>query len=183
MARNAVGLIELSSIAAGYAVCDAMLKASDVELVLSRTICSGKYLVLVRGNVADVDAAVEAGRSTGDFSIIDAGVIANVHEDLFPAISGTSNVTELEAIGVLEAFSVGSMIEGADAMAKAANVRLVEVRLAMALGGKAFTTVTGSVAAVRAAIDAGANAIARKGMLVNKVIIPQPRPELLRDMI
>jgi microcompartment protein CcmL/EutN len=53
----------------------------------------------------------------------------------------------------------------------------------MALGGKAFVTMTGDVAAVEAAVDAGAAMIARKGMLVNKVVIPRPRPELLTEMI
>ena len=90
---------------------------------------------------------------------------------------------KLEALGILESFSVASLIEGADAMAKAANVRLIEVRLAMALGGKAFAMVTGSVSAVRAAVEAGAQMIARKGLLVNKVVIPQPRPELLTELI
>jgi len=173
VARNSIGLIELSSIAAGFEVCDAMLKAADVELVLARTICSGKYMVLVRGDVAAVRAAVDAGCQAGDFSVIDTFVIPNVHEDVFPAISGTA----------MEAFSVASLIEAADAMAKAANVRLMEVRLAMALGGKAFASCTGSVAAVRAAVEAGAQTVARKGLLVNKVVIPQPRPELLREMI
>ncbi len=183
MASNSIGLIELSSIAAGFQVCDAMLKAADVELVLSRTICSGKYMVLVRGDVAGVESAVQAGCQTGDFSVIDTFVIPNVHEDIFPAISGTTNVGQLEALGIIESFSVASLIEGADAMAKAANVQLVEVRLAMALGGKAFASVTGSVSAVRSAVEAGAQAIGRKGLLVNKVVIPQPRPELLREMI
>ena len=41
--------------------CDAMLKAADVDLVLSRSICSGKYMVMVRGDVAAVQAAVSAG--------------------------------------------------------------------------------------------------------------------------
>ena len=68
-------------------------------------------------------------------------------------------------------------------MAKAAHVRLVEVRLAMALGGKAFASVTGSVSAVKSAVEAGAQAVARKGMLVNKVVIAQPRAELFREMI
>jgi microcompartment protein CcmL/EutN len=86
-------------------------------------------------------------------------------------------------LGIIESFSVASLIEGADAMAKSANIQLVEVRLAMALGGKAFASCTGSVAAVRAAVEAGAQAIARKGLLVNKVIIPQPRAELLNEMI
>jgi microcompartment protein CcmL/EutN len=176
-------LIELGSIAAGFEVCDAMLKTADVELVLARTICSGKYMILIRGDTGAVRAAVEAGSQAGHFSIIDTFIIPNVHPSIFPAISGTAKVEALEALGVIESFSVASLIEGADAMAKAANVRLVEVRLAMALGGKAFASVTGSVAAVRAAVEAGAAVIARKGLLVNKVVIPQPRPELLSEMI
>ncbi len=183
MARNSIGLIELGSIAAGYEVTDAMLKAADVELLLARSICSGKYMVMVRGDVAAVDASVEAGSRAGSFSLVDRFVIPNVHESVFPALSGTARVETLEALGILESFSVASLIEGADAAAKAAAVRLIEIRLAMALGGKAFATLTGSVAAVRNAVEAGAQLIGRKGLLVNKVVIPQPRPELLSEMI
>lgn len=164
-------------------MCDAMLKMADVELVLARTICSGKYMVLVRGDVAAVESAVEAGNRAGDFSVIDCFVIPNVHESVFPALSGLGKTERMESLGIIESFSVASLIEGADAMAKSANVRLTEVRLAMALGGKAFAICTGSVAAVTAAVEAGARAIAVKGMLVNKVVIAQPRPELLSEMI
>ncbi len=183
MARNSIGLIELGSIAAGYEVTDAMLKAADVELLLARSICSGKYMVMVRGDVAAVEASVEAGSRAGNFSLVDRFVIPNVHESVFPALSGTARVEALEALGILESFSVASLIEGADAAAKAAAVRLIEIRLAMALGGKAFVTLTGNVAAVRSAVEAGAQVIGRKGLLVNKVVIPQPRPELLSEMI
>jgi microcompartment protein CcmL/EutN len=41
----------------------------------------------------------------------------------------------------------------------------------------------GSVAAVQSAVEAGAQVIGAKGMLVNKVVIPSPRPELLNEMI
>ena len=181
--KNSIGLIEMGSIAGGFLVCDAMLKAADVELVLARTICSGKYMVLIRGDVGSVEAAVRAGQAAGSFSIIDTFLIPNVHESIFPAIAGITKVNALEALGIIESFSVASLIEGADAMAKTAQVQLVEVRLAMALGGKAFASVTGSVAAVTAAVEAGAAMIGRKGLLVNKVIIPQPRPELLNEMI
>lgn len=183
MARNSIGLIELSSIASGFAVTDAMLKASDVELVVARSICSGKYMVMIRGDVAAVESAVEAGTTTGAFSIVDSFIIPNVHDDIFPALSGTSASGQMEALGILESFSVASLIEGADAMAKTANVRLVEVRLAMALGGKAFAVITGSVSAVNSAIEAGARMVGRKGLLVNKVVIASPRPELLKEMI
>jgi microcompartment protein CcmL/EutN len=51
--RNAIGIVELSSIAAGFAVTDAMLKAGDVEVLVARTICSGKYLSMIGGSVSD----------------------------------------------------------------------------------------------------------------------------------
>jgi microcompartment protein CcmL/EutN len=165
MAYNSLGLIELTSIAAGFQSCDAMLKAANVELVLSRSICSGKYMVMVRGDVAAVQAAVSAGTSAGHFSVIDSFVIPNLHESVFPAISGASKVEEMEALGIVESFSVASLIEGADAAVKAANVQLIEIRLAMALGGKAFVTMTGNVAAVQAGVDAGAQVVARRACL------------------
>jgi microcompartment protein CcmL/EutN len=92
-------------------------------------------------------------------------------------------VEVLDALGIVESFSVASLIEGADAAVKAANVQLIEIRLAMALGGKAFVTLTGNVAAVQSAVDAAAQMVGQKGMLVNKVVIPSPRPELLNEMI
>ena len=99
MAKNSIGLIEMSSIAAGFQVCDAMLKAADVELVLARTICSGKYMVLVRGEMGAIQAAVEAGCREGDFSVIDTFQIPNVHESIFPALSGISEVGETGIAG------------------------------------------------------------------------------------
>ena len=183
MAKNSIGLVELGSIAAGFQVCDAMLKTSAVELVLSRSICSGKYMVMVAGDVAAVQSAVDVGSRAGSFSTIDRFVIANLHESILPAISGTNKVEALEALGVLESFSVASLIEGADAAVKAADVKLIEIRLAMALGGKAFATMTGSVASVQSAVEAGARVIADRGLLVNKVVIPRPRRELLSEMI
>lgn len=183
MPNNCIGLIELSSIAAGFAVTDAMLKAASCELVLARTICSGKYMVLVRGDVAAVQAAVDAGTAEGDFSVVDCFVIPNIHEQVFRALSGTNRNAPMEALGVVESFSVASLIEGADAAVKAANVELLEVRLAMAMGGKAFCTLTGNVAAVQSAVDAGAEVVAAKGLLVNRVVIPNPRPELMSEMI
>ena len=183
MIKNSIGLIELSSIAAGFQVTDAMLKAADVELVLARSICSGKYMVMVRGEVGAIEASVSAGIKAGTFSVIDSFVIPNIHDSVFTAIAGTSKVEALEALGVVESFSVASLIEGADAAAKAANVELIEIRLAMALGGKAFVTLTGDVAAVQSAVEAGSQIVAQKGMLVNRVVIPRPRAELLTEMI
>src|ERR1041385_7258064 len=162
MARNSIGLIELGSIAAGFEVCDAMLKTADVELLLSRSICSGKYMVMIRGDVAAVESSVKAGSRAGHFSIIDTMIIPNVHDEIFPALNGSNKVEALEALGIIESFSVASLIEGADAAVKSANITLIEIRLAMALGGKAFATMTGNVAAVQSAVDAAAAVVGQR---------------------
>jgi len=180
---NSLALIELTSIAAGMQAADIMLKTSEVELILSRTICSGKYIVLIGGEVAAVQTSLDNAIKNLDFAVIDSFVIPNVHPDIFPALSGHSNVNELESLGIIESFSVASLIEGADAAVKSASVKLIEIRLAMALGCKAFCTLTGEVAAVTSAVDAGAKVIADRGLLVNKVVIPHPRKELLSEMI
>ncbi|HAH05189.1 MAG TPA: propanediol utilization protein [Elusimicrobia bacterium] len=181
--KNAIGGVELSSMAKGFEAADAMLKASSVELVLSRTICPGKYAVLVAGDVADVRASVEAGVARAAESHVDSFLIPNLHPDVFPAIAGTSGVSKLEALGIVETFSIASLIEAADAAVKAASVKLIEVRLAMAMGGKAFVTFTGSVADVETAAMVAAASAGEKGLLVQKVVIPQPRPELLTELI
>lgn len=183
MELNSLGLVEMSSIAAGMEAADIMLKTSEVELIISRSICSGKYMVLIGGDVAAVQTAVETASQTIDYALIDTFVIPNVHRDIFPALSGHTNVKELQSLGILESFSVASLIEGADAAVKSASVQLLEIRLAMALGGKAFCTITGDVAAVQSAIDTGAKLISEKGLLVNKVVIAQPRKELLSELI
>ncbi len=180
--NNAIGGVELSSVAKGLEAADAMLKTSRIKLLLSRTICPGKYIILAAGEVGDVSAAVEAGAAKAAHALVDSFVIPNIHPEVFPAIEGTTVVEGLEALGIIEVFSVSALIEAADAAVKAAPVKLIEIRLAMAIGGKAFVTLTGSVAAAETAVAAGAAVAAKKGLLVEKIVIPQPRPELLREI-
>src|SRR5947207_6703191 len=122
MAKNSIGLIELTSIASGFLACDAMLKAADVDLVLSRSICSGKYMVMVRGDVAAVEAAVSSGIAGTRFSVIDSFVIPNLHEPVFAALSGVTKVETLEALGIVESVAVAAAVEVADADVTAGNV-------------------------------------------------------------
>jgi microcompartment protein CcmL/EutN len=178
-----LGLVELSSIARGIETIDRMLKAAEVELVLARTICSGKYIVLISGDLHMVEASVSAGRDVAAECLIDDFIIQNVHPDVFPALSSTVVPENQEALGILESFSVAALIEAIDAVAKAAPVEMVECRLAMALGGKAFLVFTGDVAAVRESVEAGAEIISARGLLVNKIVIPDPRPELFETLL
>ena len=178
-----LALIELSSICRGIETADRMLKAAEVELVMARSICSGKYIVLVTGELHDVEASIEAGLSVAKECTVDHFIIPDVHPDVFPALSSTNVLDKRGALGVLESFSVAALVESIDAVAKVAPVGMVECRLAMALGGKAFLVFTGDVEAVNYAIEAGAQVIERKGLLVNKVVIPSPRDEIFDTLI
>ena len=66
---------------------------------------------------------------------------------------------------------------------KAANVEIIEVRLGRGLGGKSFVIITGEVAAVRAAIDAGIHAENTEGLVVSNVVIPSPHPDMVRALM
>ena len=183
MKGAAIGIVEVSSIARGYQVADAVLKRADVEIVVNRTICPGKYMVLISGDVDAVNASIETGIQVGAHSVVDHFIIPNVHPDVFPAISGVAHLPELKALGVIESFSVASVIEAADAAVKAANIQLLNVHLAMAIGGKGFVVLTGEVGAVESAVEAGAAIIEKKGLLVEKVVIPSPRKEIIDEYI
>ena len=182
-AEPSVGLIESSSIAKGFEIADTMLKTANVEIIVNRTICPGKYMIMLGGDVDAVSSAVEAGRRVGAHTVVDDFVIANVHPTVFPAISGVSHLPDMKALGVVESFSVASIIEAADAAVKAASVKFITIHLAMAIGGKGFVTFTGDVAAVQAATDAGSAVIEKRGLLVEKVVIPSPRPEIVREFV
>ena len=73
-------------------------------------------------------------------------------------------------------------MNAADAAAKAAEIELLEVRLGRGLGGKSFILLTGEVAAVEAAVQAGTHTPNAEGMLVSSVVIPSPHAELLNSL-
>jgi microcompartment protein CcmL/EutN len=180
---TALGLVETSSIAKGFAIADAILKAGNVQLVVNRTICPGKYMIVVGGSVDAVSASIDSGVAVAAHTLVDHFVIANLHPAVFPAISGVSHLPDLQALGVIEGFSVASVIEAADIAVKTASVELVTIHLAMAIGGKGFVSFTGDVASVTDATNAGAEVLERKGLLVEKVVIPSPSRDVVREFI
>lgn len=177
---TAIGMVELTSIARGIETCDYMVKAAQVDLLRSSTVCPGKYMIIVGGETGDVRAAMAEGIKRGGELVVDTLMLPNVHEQLIPAISMTNQVDVRGAVGVLEFYSIASAIIAADVAAKAANITLIEVRTGYAIGGKGFVTLTGDVGAVRAAVEA-----ARKDaeLLVETTVIPRPDKQLFDALL
>ncbi|MBA2117913.1 BMC domain-containing protein [Bremerella alba] len=76
------------------------------------------------------------------------------------------------AIGLIETKGLVGLVEATDAMAKAANVKIVK-RVNIG-GGLVTTVVSGDVGSVRAAVEAGANAASQVGELAGSHILPRP---------
>jgi len=180
---TSIGLIELNSIAIGIETGDAMLKAAFVKLLRAATICPGKYIVLVYGDVDAVRASVKSGRDCGGENVIDHLIIPNIDPAVIPAIAAVTEVDAVDAVGVIETFSAASSIVAADLAAKAADVQLIEVRLANGIGGKSFVVLTGQVAAVQASVAAGAAHPREQGLLVKSVVIPSPHQDLKEALL
>lgn len=177
-----IGFLELNSIAQGVRAADAMLKAAEVRLLFARPGCPGKYYILVSGEVAAVQASLDAGVGEGGAHVLDQVVIPRVHPQVIAAIHMSTAFEQVNAVGVLEYFSVTAAIQGADAAVKAADVTLVEVRLGTGIGGKSYVILTGDVAAVEAAAAAGVEEASQSGTLVGQVVIPNPHWELFESL-
>lgn len=173
----AIGLLEMSSIARGVIACDAMVKRAAVTVVIAAPVCPGKFVILVEGVVADVEQAMQAGLYYTGPSHVDDLLLTQVHPQVLPAVRGTTKVESLNAIGIVETFTVAATVLGADAACKAADIELVEMRLAVGLGGKAYFTMTGEQHMVEAAIAAAVEKL-DGGLIIRTEIIPAPHSDM-----
>lgn len=180
---EAIGILESSSIAKGIEAADAVLKAADTALLYAKPVCPGKYTILFYGDVAAVSASLDAGEAVLDSHLVDSVVIPRVHPQVIQAISLSTSPEAVNAVGVMEFYSVTAAVYAADAAAKEADVTLLDVRLGVGIGGKSFAVLTGEVAAVEEAVRCGMSQGAEKGMAVGSVVIPSPRKEIFDALL
>lgn len=179
---KAIGMVEFTSIARGIYAADQMVKTSEVEIVTAGSVCPGKYIAIVQGDVAAVQDSVEVGERMADEFLVDSIIIPNVNPAVFPAITGATMPDSIQALGIMESFSLATMVIAADAILKSAELQPIEIRLGTGLGGKSFFTFTGDVAAVQTGIEAGKNIAEEKGLLVNAEVIPAPSKVLVASL-
>jgi microcompartment protein CcmL/EutN len=177
LAGPAVGLVETTSIARGLVVADAMVKKAPVALAFARPVTPGKHVVIVTGDVAEVDEAMQVGLRLAAHTLVDRLFLPQAHAALLRALAGGRRVAGLAALGIVETFSVASTLLAADAACKASEVELAELRLADGLGGKAYFIVTSTLDLVEAAV-AAAERIVEPGLLVTREIIAAPHEDL-----
>ena len=112
---------------------DEMLKSSNVKLVLATPVCPGKYIVILSGDVGAVENAVSVGKTIGGSYLISDYLIANVHENVFPAITGTIDIGKIDSLEIVETITAVASVIAGDTALKAANIELLEIRIAKGL--------------------------------------------------
>lgn len=181
--ESAVGVVEFRSIAIGIASVDIIVKASNVSIVDAKSICPGKYYIVFTGMAADVYNSYKTILAENEVFIIDACTIMNVYPQLLAALTQTSDIKNLNAIGVIETLTSPSIFLAADTAVKTSDVDLVEIRVARALGGKNFCVLNGDISSVKEAVLAGISYPKEKDFLVDYQIIASPHPELYRAIL
>jgi len=202
--RSALGLAEVPFLSTTALVADAMVKSADVRLLGFETTGNENLQIRIQGTVAAVNAALataEAGaRVLGVMAVTHC--LPNPEPSLRTAILNTPNAQNplyggrdqflptdfagpgdrpmnenQQALGILETQGLTALLEATDVMLKAANITLVGKEKI----GAAYVTVMirGDVAAVQAAIDAGAAAVDGLGKLIAAHVIPRPHGDLL----
>jgi microcompartment protein CcmL/EutN len=100
----ALALIEFDSIATGLHAGDAMAKRAPIARIVAGTVQPGHYLVLISGEVAEVEESLQAGREAGGARVIDTVFLPHVHPAVINALAGGRDVrsgTALAALGVI----------------------------------------------------------------------------------
>ncbi len=173
----ALALLEFSSIAAGVLAADAMVKRATLAVVHAGTVQPGRFLVLLGGEVAEVEESLKAGRETAPDTLSDHIFLPNVHPDVVHALSGGRSLKTDDALGIVETCTVPAAIHAADSGIKGAEVTLMEIRLADGLGGKGIVLFSGSVSDVEAALEI-TNGVLTESQKVRQVVISQLHPDI-----
>jgi microcompartment protein CcmL/EutN len=179
-----IAMLELSSVARGVEVADAVLKEAQVELLFSTPVQPGKYVLLFTGSVEDCRSALRRGHEAAQGALVDELLISQVHAQVPTALRRRGGTIEgqLDAIGVVETRTVASAVDAADVGLKAATVDLIDLRIANGLGGRSFCVFTGEVSDVRSSVGAASDRARAAGHLLDTTVIPQPHRDLSRHL-
>jgi carbon dioxide concentrating mechanism protein CcmO len=201
---SSLGFVEAPFLSISAMLAQEAANAADIRILGFEATGNENILIRLSGDVAQVRAALDAAEAlapvlgvpsiiTGTIPRPAAGFGPMIHfpnagnplyggRDQFlptdyPANPSSPNIMKPQAIGILETQGLTAILEATDAMLKAADVKLVGKEKI----GAAYVTVviSGDVAAVSAAIDAGKNAVGELGKVIAAHVIARPHDELI----
>lgn len=170
-----LGIIELTSIAKGLLVCDLMLKKAKVRLLRSGPVGCGKFMILVTGDEADLQEAVDLGREQAEPFLVSWTLIPNLHPQVLSALEGRKHPgNPTDAVGIIEGRALAALIQAGDRAVKTAAVLLFELTFDLDLGGKGYFTLGGSLADLDVAMDSAKAYLLSEDAFIHSEILARP---------
>jgi microcompartment protein CcmL/EutN len=178
---KALGMLETQGVSPLIVGTDAAVKAAAVELTGWAFIGGALCHAVLRGDVAAVQTAIEAGRQV-------AAPVGPVHATLvlpqpieglgplLPPVPG-GEARSCGALGMVETTGYVAAVTAGDAMVKEAEVQVL--RLTIGSGGRVATLVSGSLDSVQAAVRAGAAITAQVAEVAAARVISRPDPQVM----
>jgi microcompartment protein CcmL/EutN len=180
--RDALALIEVDSVATGLRTLDALVKRAPVYVLEANLVEPGRFLMLFSGGVAEVDEAMKAGVEQAESGLVGKMMLPYAHAALLSGLRGHEarhGADVLDTLGVIEGSGVAAVIEACDRALKEAAVELTGIRVAGALGGRAFFMVHGPQHDVEAAIESGERVLKAHDRFHRVECIARPHPEMV----
>ena len=177
-----MAVVELSSIARAFTVVDAMVKRAPCKVWRTTPISPGKFLIVLTGGVAEVDESYRAGLDAAESFIVDHVFLPNAEPQIARVMLARPRNPVIDAVGIIETDTCASIVRGADAALKVAEVRLVHLHLGQGIGGKGVMAFCGELYDVQAALEEGVHA-AREGHIITSEEIAAPHGGMTLEML
>lgn len=179
---QALGMVEISSIARGYVVVDALVKRAESRVIMGAAVTPGKFLLAFDGPIGEVEESVDAAMDAASDMAIDHLFLPGPHVQVIPGIFNHYPDAAIDAVGIAEFSTVCAATRGLDQALKDGDVDLVVMRLASSIDGKGYFAITGELFFVESSIERAVE-FGGSQRLVNKEIIASPHPDFVEYLL
>ena len=177
MSLEAIAVVETGSIARGFVTLDALVKRAQVSVKLARPVSPGKLAIVFGGGVEVTRESWQVACEVAAGDLVDELFLPGAHRMLLPAIDHAIVPNGGDAVGIVEMSTIAAAVHAADVALKAVEVSVLQMHLAVGVGGKGWFTLAGALGDVGAALDA-VRENARADRVVGIELIPHPHGEI-----
>lgn len=151
-------LLEFKKISLGLKVINELTKNYEIEIILSKIICPGKYMILCGGELSVIE---EIEKSLRDLKVLDEKyknieiiVVTSIEKKLLEKINIKILKNEkIESLGIIETFNAIKAIEISDYIENENNVEVVLIKIGLGMNSKGLVLFKGKTSDVREVLE------------------------------
>jgi microcompartment protein CcmL/EutN len=180
--KGNIFVAEFKSVSRGIMVTDSMVKSTEVSIVQASSLCPGKYLAILEGELSALISADKIAEEQGGRHLFSSFTVGGIDQKIIEAIGGDLAEASSDSIGIVEGPHMADLINSSDIAVDSAEVDFLEYRLARGCGVNSFYIITGVLSAVNEAVDNASRFLGERGSLIAFRIVPAPDRQVMRWM-